>query len=78
MFATVSIDEARAYQQRRRNFPPARYNYGSRWLSAKGSVALAGQNLSTLSQFASGSNSGNLNVGSSKNQFQFRSQSFDE
>lgn len=53
---TVNIEDAVAYQKRRRNIAPALYNHSPRWLRAKRVEPRAGQNVSVLFQFHSGKN----------------------
>lgn len=62
VFSPVSFEGARAYQERRRNVPPALYNYSPRWLRVKRTQPRAGQNLSTF--FRLHASSGNLNIDS--------------
>lgn len=53
--ATVNIGEAIAYQTRRRNFPPALYNYNPRWLNPNRVPPRAGQDIPTVFQLDSSS-----------------------
>lgn len=67
MCSLVNFEAASAYQERRRNFPPALYNYSPRWLRIKETQPNAGQNVSTF--FHLHSPSGNLNAHLNKNSF---------
>lgn len=59
----MNFEEACAYQQRRRNFAPARYNYSSQWLRTRAAHHYAGQSFAAFFQRHSQghSSSGNLN-----------------
>lgn len=67
LFFAVNFESACAYQQQRRNYPPARYNYSSQWLRPRAARHYAGQTFARL--FRQNPSSGNLDKKPDENKF---------